>query len=121
MDCYEGNGSLMSVVNLDDVRAAQAIAEEFNTKLGSEIKRADKAGCKLVYRLEIEDQIGRGELNVALIRLLPVTNRARLRMKKHGAEAIQARADFLEPEDTFDALRAAVDEAFKLAGDAGLL
>lgn len=112
----EGN-----VVNLDAVRAARAIADEFEQKLGAEIKRAQKAGFKLVYRLDQEEQIGRGTVNVATVRLLPESNRQRTRFHRMGQAAIQGEVRYLEPPDVFDALKEAVDVAFGFAADAGVM
>lgn len=113
-------GEEVTVVDMNMIRAAREIADEFDRRLGSEITRAKRAGCKLVYKLEEEEQIGRGTIFVARIRIVPVGDEAKRKMKRHGAQAIEGRADYEDAEHAFDALKAAVDEAFTLAQDAGI-
>lgn len=110
-----------NVVDLELIKFAKKIAEEFELKLGSEIRRAKKFGFKLTYRLEDEEQIGRGTIHVARVRLIPETNRQRTRFHRMGQECIEGRADYIEPNETFDALKLAVDVVFNLANDAGVL
>jgi hypothetical protein len=109
-----------NVIDLNAVRMAHAIAEEFEKKLGSEIKRAVRNGFKLTYKLEEEEQIGRGTINVARVRLLPESTNAVADLRLMGQAFIEARADYLDPGDVFDAIKAAVDAAFSLATDAGV-
>lgn len=114
-----------NVINLEAVRAARAIADEFDAKLGDEIKRAKKNGFVLKYRVEAIEKLGGGEAKPrafgdAVVRLLPESNRARTRLHRMGQAFIEAHAEYEDPSHTIEAVKAAVDAAFELATDAGV-
>ncbi len=117
----KGKAMGTNVVDFEMLKFARAIAEEFESKLGSEIKRARSNGFKLTYRLEEEEQIGRGTINVARVRLIPETNLQRTRFHRMGQACIEGRTDYVEPKETFDAIKSAVDVVFELANEAGVL
>lgn len=118
----------MTVVDLDAIREARKLAEIIERAFGDEIRRAKSHGCKLMVKLEQEEQLGRGEIGVARVRLVPETNNAKVRMRRAGiaangeaASSIEARADFADPTDTDSAIKAAIDQAFELARDGGMI
>lgn len=117
----------MTVVDLQKVRNAQRAAAMIEKAFGSEIRRARAHGFKLMTRIEAEEQIGRGEIYVARVRLLPQTDSAtdKLRAIPPNAAgermiAIEGRADYLEPGEAADAIKTAIDEAFTFALDNGV-
>lgn len=107
--------------DLDTLRLAATLADEFEKRFKSELAQAKRAGLKLVYKLEQEEQIGRGTLNIARIRLLPISDVQKRKFKRHQAVAIEGRADYLDPVDAFDALKTACDVAFEHARDAAII
>jgi hypothetical protein len=110
----------MTVINLDAMRAGHAIAEQFEKQFGSEIKQARAAGVRLQYRFETLEQIGRGEIYVAHVQIIPVADGVKRKFKRMGQIAIQAKAEYEDPPNAMDALKAALDEAWTLGRDAGV-
>lgn len=111
----------MTVVDINQVRAARAIANEFSERFGNDIKRARSSGYKLMYRLQNEEQIGRGTLHVVEVQLVPVSDRAKRKLRRLEVAAVQGRADYVDPPDLFEAMRDAIDVAFEFANDQGVL
>lgn len=106
-----------AVINLDAYRAASYIADEFKRRFATEIAEARRCGVKLRYVLETEEQIGRGTLHVARVRIYPNAEGPRRKFHSMGQECIEGRADYIEPPDAFDAIAAALKEAWTLGKD----
>lgn len=109
---------MSNVISLEDVRAAAYIAAEFEAKFSFEIERAKKAGVKLLYSLDQEEQIGRGTLFFAKVRIVPIADGPKRKFRAQNATSIDARADYTEEGDALDAVKAAIDEAWTLGKDA---
>lgn len=110
-----------NVVDFNDLKAAAFIAEQFKVKMSSEIDKARREGCRLDYRLGEEEQIGRGVIFFAEVRLVPTADSAKRKFSRCGHAYAVGRADYEDPADSFDALKDAVDKVFELAATEGVI
>jgi hypothetical protein len=116
----------MGVVDLSKVKEARRLSELVDRFFGDKIKEARRHGCKLMVKLEEEEQMGRGFIYVARIRLVPESNHAQVRMSRAAAglgiqsRVIEGRADYTEPQEAHDAIGAAIEVVLQLARDAGV-
>lgn len=116
-----------NVIDLDVVRDARRVAAIIERTFGSELDRAKRNGCKLLVKVDEVEQIGRGTLFKARARLTPDTNNMKTRFAraagdsvKGTATAIEGQVDYIDPRDADEAMKDAIDEAFRLAVDAGV-
>lgn len=109
------------VLDINALLTAKKIADEFKRRFEPDIGRARRAGYKLVYRLEQEEQIGRGTINVCRVRLVPEAHSRQRQLQRLGMGAIEGKAWYEDAIDVFDGIRDAIAVAFDFASDNGVI
>lgn len=110
-----------TLVDFNALIAAKRIAEEFKRRFEGDIAKAERAGYKLVYKLETEEQIGRGEIFLVRVRLIPKAHKRVRDLRRIGQAAIEGKAWYEDAPDVFDALKDAIEIAFDFASDNGVI
>lgn len=112
---------MAQVLDINALLTAKKIADEFHRRFDGEIQKAKRAGYKLVYKLEQEEQIGRGTANVVRVRLIPEAHVRIRQLARLGQTAIEGKAWYDEPIDVFDGIKDALEVAFDFASDHGVI
>lgn len=109
------------VLDFNVLLQAKQIADEFRRVFSGDIEKAKRAGYKLRYRLDVEEQIGRGKLFVAIVVLVPEGHSAKRKCERLGQAYMQAEARYEEPPDAIKAIKEAVECVLDFASDHRML